>query len=151
MHERDRERLRQLRQEMESGAQATRAAPGDPIERLLDELRRDPDLGNVRLTANFLNDAGYVLERDGFGATEAYLLDRAQRRDQDVAPQAQFVLKNVLPRLKSCPPIVARRALGRYVIKVLPALKERREPHDQRAGVPRGGGGPGTRPGRRRP
>lgn len=151
MRERDREQLRQLKQRLEGGAQEPRIAPSDPVEELLDELRRDAGLGDVRLTANFLNDVGHVLERRGFGAAEAYLLDRAERRDRDVAPQAQFVLKNVLPRLKACPPIVAHRAIGRYVIKVLPALKERREPHDPRAGVPRGGGGPGARPGGRRP
>lgn len=149
MRERDRERLRQLQQRLEGGARESRTAPADPVEELLDELRRDAGLGNVRLTANFLNDVGCVLERDGFGAAEAYLLDRAERRD--LAPQAQFLLKNVLPRLKACPPVAARRALGRYVIKVLPALKERREPDDPRAGVPRGGGGPGARAGGRRP
>lgn len=97
----------------------------DPVEQVLDELRGDPALGRVFLTANFLNDVGYVLERDGFGAAETFLLDRASR--QGLAQQAQFVLQNVLPRLRACPPVVARRALGRYIIKVLPALKRKEE------------------------
>jgi hypothetical protein len=123
MRERDRGQLRRLHEELGNGGQ--RAASADPVERLLDDLRRDPDLSKVQLTPNFLNDVGYVLERDGFGAAEAYLLDRADRRD--LAPQARFMLNNVLPRLRACPPVTARRALGRYVIKVLPALQRKGE------------------------
>lgn len=126
-----RDQLRRLQQHMEDSEREANAPPAgtaDPIERLLEEIRHDPELGHVRLTANFVNDIGYVLERDGFGAAQAYLLDRTTR--QELAPQARFVLNNVLPKLKGCPPIVSRRALGRYVIKVLPTLQQRSESHD---------------------
>ncbi len=148
MRERDLEQLQQLRKQMEASAQAPKVGAEDPVEGLLEELRQDPDLSSVQLTPNFLNDVGYVLERDGFGAVEVYLLDRAHR--QDTGHQARFVLDKVIPKLKRCPPVIARRALGRYVIKVLPALKERRQSHDPRAGVSHGGRSPGARPGGRR-
>lgn len=123
MRDDDRERLQQFRQQLDTTTPDAHPMPADPIERLLRDLRQDPEIARVFFTANFLNDAGYVLERDGFGAAEAYLLDRAER--QDLAPQARFVLYNVLPRLRACPPVVARRSLGRYVVKVLPTLKRR--------------------------
>lgn len=127
MNDRNRERLQQARQRMEPEQPPAVAAgtPRDPIERLLDDVRGDPELSGIFLTPNFLNDAGQVLERDGFGALETYLLARMER---ETAAQARFLLTRILPRLKACPPVVARRALGRYIIKILPELKGRGGP-----------------------
>lgn len=124
MREQDRERLRQLRQQMEGGAQEPQSAPADPVERVLDDLRRDPELTRVQLKNSFLNKVGAVFERDGVGATEAFLLARAERDDAEYDPGARILLQRVLPRLKACPPVLTRRALGRYIIKVLPALQK---------------------------
>lgn len=131
MRERDREQLQQLRRQMEGGTQQPRAAPADPVDQLLSELEHDAELNRTQLNNTFLNKVGAVFERDGVGATEVYLLGRAQRGDADYDSGAQILLERVLPRLKNCPPVLRRRALGRYIIKILPALKERRGPHDQ--------------------
>jgi hypothetical protein len=146
MREQNREQLRRLQHTLQEGSPQTRGA--DPVERVLDDLAGHPRLAQVRLTPNFLNDVGYVLERDGFGAAQAYMLDRTER--PELSQQARFLLEVVLPRLKACPPVLTRRALGRYIIKVLPAL-QRRESGDTRAAVSSRSGSPRTNQGGRRP
>jgi hypothetical protein len=120
MREEERTKLEQLKRRMGSGQTESAAGAIDPVDALLNDLRTVVAASRVNLTSSLLNNVGDVLERDGFGASRAFLLDRVDRD-----PQARFLLDDVLPRLQSCPPVVARRALGRYVIKILPALRRR--------------------------
>ena len=73
----------------------------------------------VRFSSSFLNDVAQVFELHGFGVTQAYLIEKSERRE--LRPQAASVLK-VLELLSLCPQIQARRSIGRLILKSLPTL-----------------------------
>lgn len=93
----------------------------DQIEEILRQLKRDQAVLRTRFTSGFLNNVGDVLDRDGFGATKTFLIEKLERRD--LRPQAETILNVVLPKLEAEPAIRQRRSLGRYIIKTLETLK----------------------------
>lgn len=103
----------------------------DPVEKLIEEIRVCPDVQQARFANNFLNNVAEVFERDGFGTTRAFLLEKRER--QELRPQAQALLK-VLDLMANHPEIRQRRAIGRTIIKTIIALK------GPRLSPPRGGG-----------
>jgi hypothetical protein len=92
----------------------------DPVEDLIKSIRDCRDVQQAHFTGNFLNTVAEVFERDGFGATRAFLLDKRQR--QDLRQQASAMLA-VLDLMGSHPEVRQRRAIGRVIIKTLVALK----------------------------
>jgi hypothetical protein len=89
----------------------------DSVESLIRELQADVEIQNAHFSSNFVNGVGEIFERDGFGATEAYLIDKQNR--PEFRSQAAALLK-ALERMRDCPPIVHRRAIGRVILKALP-------------------------------
>jgi hypothetical protein len=102
----------------------------DPIEELIKQIQTDTAIISTHFTSSRLNLVGEVFERDGFGATRLYLLEKQDRDGSD--PQATALLK-VLDLMGDCPAIKQRRALGRALFKVLGALRPAAKP-----GTPRG-------------
>lgn len=92
----------------------------DSIERLIEDIRQSEEVKRAHLKNNFLNAVGEVFERDGFGTTRVFLLDK--RSKKDLRDQAEAVLK-VLDLMKGHPEILQRRAIGRSIIKSLIAIK----------------------------
>jgi hypothetical protein len=92
----------------------------DPIEELIKQIQARRELTRINFSSTALNSVGEVFERDGFGATHLYLLEK-QRRDESRA-QATALLA-VLDLMGGCPAIKQRRALGRALFKVLGALR----------------------------
>jgi hypothetical protein len=95
----------------------------DPIAEILRKLHADTRIQQTRFTPTFLNQAGLVFERHGFGTAKDFLLDKAER--YDLREQANVLLEAVLPVLESCEQVRQRRALGRMIIKTLNAIKAR--------------------------
>ena len=93
----------------------------DAIENILRQLKGDQSVIHTRFTSSFLNNVGDVLDRDGFGAVKAFLLDKLERHE--LHQQAETLLKVVLPKLEGEIVIRQRRSLGRYIIKTLQTLK----------------------------
>jgi hypothetical protein len=89
----------------------------DSVESLIRELQADVEIQNAHFSSNFVNGVGEIFERDGFGATEAYLIDKQNR--PEFRSQAAALLK-ALERMRDCPPIVHRRAIGRVILTALP-------------------------------
>ena len=93
----------------------------DPIEDVLNELRRKPGVQQCHFARSFLNNVGEVFEREGFATTELFLRDKME---QDATRrQARVLLEDVMPVLKSCERIRLNRAIGRLVIKSLDTIK----------------------------
>lgn len=92
----------------------------DPIERLIRDISQCPEVQRTRFSNNFLNSVGEVFERDGFGTTRTFLLEKRER--QDLRPQAEAILK-VLDLMGVHPEVRQRRAIGRTIIKTLIAIK----------------------------
>ena len=95
----------------------------DPIQAVLDELRSAPGLQRIRFTRTFLSNVADVFEREGFATTDLYLRDKQTQRD--LRAQADVLLSDVMPILRSCPRICENRAIGRYIIKALQSLQAR--------------------------
>lgn len=95
----------------------------DPIEDVLNQLRHKPSVQRMRFTSSFLNNVGQVLEREGFATTRLYLQDK--KGQSSTREQARLLLEEVLPIIEACKRIKQDRAIGRYIIKALPALQER--------------------------
>jgi len=91
----------------------------DRVEKLLDEIRRLPELARLdRRASSFLNDVAEIYERDGAGVAKTYLLKQQAKRQIEVR-----VLLSVIERLEACAEVRVRRAIGRQVIKCLYELK----------------------------
>src|SRR5947209_7866765 len=93
----------------------------DPIEELIKKIQAHREITGTHFTSNRLNVVGEVFERDGFGATRLYLIEK-QNRD-DSRAQVSALLK-VLDLMSDCAAIRQRRALGRAVFKVLGAISQ---------------------------
>jgi hypothetical protein len=98
----------------------------DPVEELVSKIQSRSDIMQTQFTSNALNSVAEVFERDGFGATRVYLLDKLERND--AAPQATALLA-VLDLMHDCPPIQQRRAIGRLLFKALGSLRPESQPH----------------------
>jgi hypothetical protein len=94
----------------------------DPIESILDRLKRNDRVNATSFSSSFLNNVGDVLDKEGFGTAKAFLLEKVGRRN--IGRQAQVILEEVIPILETSEKIRARRSIGRYVIKTLNTLKE---------------------------
>lgn len=92
----------------------------DPIERLIEDIRQCPEVQSTHFSNNFLNAVGEVFERDGFGTTRIFLLEKRER--QDLRHQSAALLK-VIDLMTDHPEVRQRRALGRTIIKSLIAIK----------------------------
>jgi hypothetical protein len=92
----------------------------DPIEKLIEEIRLSSEVQHARFANSFLNNVAEVFERDGFGATRAFLLEKRER--YELRAQAEALLK-VLDMMGKHPEIRQRRAIGRTIIKAIIALK----------------------------
>jgi len=95
----------------------------DPIEDVLNQLRRKPGVQRERFSNTFLNNVGDVVEREGFATTRLFLRDKMEQTATRY--QARVLLEEVLPVLESCERIRQNRAIGRLVIKSLEGLKGR--------------------------
>ncbi|HSW58290.1 MAG TPA: hypothetical protein VLH15_07800, partial [Dehalococcoidales bacterium] len=73
-------------------------------------------------TANFLNDVGEVLEKDGFGSAQVFLIGKLERGDE-ARQQANALLNVVMPELVKSPRVKQKRSIGRYILKILITLK----------------------------
>jgi hypothetical protein len=93
----------------------------DPIEELINKIQGHRVITNTHFTSSRLNLVGEIFERDGFGATRLYLIEK-QHRD-DSRAQASALLK-VLDLMADCAAIKQRRALGRAVFKVLAKISQ---------------------------
>lgn len=93
----------------------------DPIEDVLNQLRRKPGVQRKRFTSSFLNNVGDVLEREGFATTRLFL--ESKKEQAATCDQASTLLEEVLPVLESCERIRQNRAIGRLVIKSLETVK----------------------------
>jgi len=96
----------------------------DPIEDVLDQLRQKAGVQRERFTSNFLNNVGEVFEREGFATTRLFLEDK--KGQSATRYQARVLLEDVLPVLATCDRIVQNRAIGRYIIKALPTLQDKK-------------------------
>ena len=96
----------------------------DPIEAVLSQLRKKAGVQRERFSRNFLNSVGEVFEREGFATTRLFLGDKKGQRATRY--QARVLLEEVLPVLASCERIVQNRAIGRYIIKALPTLQDKK-------------------------
>ena len=90
------------------------------IEKLIEDICQSQEVQRAHLKNNFLNTVGEVFERDGFGTTRVFLLDKRSRRD--LHDQAEALLK-VLDLMRDHPEIQQRRAIGRTIFKTLIAIK----------------------------
>lgn len=95
----------------------------DPVEKLIEDIRLCPDVQQARFANNFLNNVAEVFEKDGFGTTRAFLLEKRERHE--LRHQAEALLK-VLDLMSNHPEIRQRRAIGRTIIKTINALKRPR-------------------------
>ena len=95
----------------------------DPIEGLLEQLRRNPRVQEERFASNFLNNVGEVLEREGFATARLYLRDKAEQ--SATRYQARVLLQDVLPTMETCERIRQNRSIGRLILKALPTLQRR--------------------------
>lgn len=93
----------------------------DPIEEVLNQLRRKPGVLRERFSSSFLNNVGDVFEREGFATTRLFLQDKQEQ--SATRYQARVLLEEVLPVLESCERIRQNRAIGRLVIKSLETIK----------------------------
>ena len=96
----------------------------DPIEDVLDQLRQKAGVQRERFSSNFLNNVGEVFEREGFATTRVFLEDKKGRGATGY--QARVLLEEVLPVLATCERIVQNRAIGRYIIKALSTLQDKK-------------------------
>lgn len=92
----------------------------DSFEKLIEDIRQSPEVQRAHLKNNFLNTVGEVFERDGFGTTRIFLLDKRSRRE--LRDQAEALLR-VLELMIGHPEIQQRRAIGRTIIRTLIAIK----------------------------
>ena len=92
----------------------------DSIERLIEDIRQSREVQKAHLKNNFLNTVGEVFERNGFGTTRIFLLDKREKRE--LRDQAKALLK-VLELMEGHPEIRQRRAIGRTIFKTLIAIK----------------------------
>lgn len=95
----------------------------DSIEMLIDEIRALPQVKKTQFSSSFLNNAADVLERDGFGVLQTFLLERKQRHDLRFQAEALMEVANLM---RKHPEVYQRRAIGRTLIKTLIALKSGR-------------------------
>jgi len=93
----------------------------DNVEKVLLEIKSDPELIKIRFTASFLDSAADVFERYGRGTTQAFLLEKQNRRE--LRAQATALLKV----LKSIEEHGVSRRVGRLIIKTLIPLQFRKE------------------------
>lgn len=102
----------------------------DPVEIVIEQIRNDnqlrgmlqSELRNESKLSTFLNRMGALLERYGFGALDARLLELQQRASEQGKAK---VMIQVVKHLKTCEPIRERRGIGRAIIKALPAIFKR--------------------------
>jgi hypothetical protein len=103
----------------------------DPVEELVSKIQSRADIWLTKFSSNALNSVAEVFERDGFGATRVYLLDKQQRDDDRDRQQATSLLA-VLDLMHDCAPIQQRRAIGRLVFKALGSLRPEGQPETPR-------------------
>jgi len=101
----------------------------DPIEKLLESIRGMDVVQRTMFTKNFINNVGELFERDGFGVTRVYLLERRERRQ--LSNQANALMR-VLDLMESRPEIRQKRSIGRAIFKTLIALKKHRVPSKEK-------------------
>ena len=72
----------------------------------------------IRFSGKFLDTVGEIFERHGFGTAKIYLKNQVGRERTEA-----ISLLKVMDMLESCPEVVNKRAIGRYIIKTLEQLK----------------------------
>lgn len=92
----------------------------DVIEKLIEEIKSDRKVQRTNFRSNFLNNAGEVFEKHGFGVAKTFLLEKRERRD--LRYQADALL-DVIERFEKINEIKQNRSIGRYIIKTLNSLK----------------------------
>jgi len=93
----------------------------DKVDALLSEIAGMPELASIdQRSTGFLNDVGEIYERHGSGATRAYLLNLAGRRNR---PEVPGLIK-VIDRLETYAEVRTNRAIGRQIVKCLFQLKK---------------------------
>jgi hypothetical protein len=93
----------------------------DKVDALLREIAGMPELASMdHRSSSFLNDVAEIYERHGSGATRAYLLNQAGRRNR---PEVPGLIK-IIDKLEASPDVRTNRAIGRQIIKCLFQLKK---------------------------
>lgn len=94
----------------------------DRIERLLQEVRKDPSIMKYRYTTAFLNAAANFFDKYGVGGTRVFLMEKLQRGES----QANGIL-NLFKRFDEYPEVKNNRIMGRLFIKSLITIKTKKE------------------------
>lgn len=94
----------------------------DDVKRLISEIEDDTGIMRVRFTG-LLDDTANMLEKHGFGTTEAFLLEKRSHRDLE--HQTEALLK-ILSKIEECPKISSDRKTARLIIKAVGSLKSRK-------------------------
>lgn len=100
----------------------------DSIEQLLSRIKNDYEIMQIHFTG-LMDDTANIFEKQGFGATKVFLLEK--RNHRSLEKQANALLK-VLEIMGNNPKIRNNRAIGRMIIKTLIALKMERRKDDYR-------------------
>jgi len=95
----------------------------DDVEKLLSEIENDARIMGVRFTG-LLDDTANILEKQGFGVTKTFLLEKQSHGN--LQRQAGALLR-VLEKLEEHPNISADRKTSRLIIKSLEPLKFRKK------------------------
>ena len=94
----------------------------DDVTELISEIENDNEIMRIRFTG-LLDEAANMLEKHGFGTTEAFLLEKQSHEGSE--GQAGALLK-VLEKIEKYPSISSDRKTARLIIKVVDSLKFRR-------------------------
>ena len=92
----------------------------DDVEILIEKIKQDRNFQRTPFTSNFLNNVADVFEREGFGVTKTFLLDKQQK--YNLKWQAISLL-NILNIFEKNERIKQNRKIGRFIIKNLNNFK----------------------------
>lgn len=96
----------------------------DALADILDEIKRDPKVKEVRFSHRFLNNIAEGFERHGFEEVKLFLMDKKNRRDYYQAEAIMAVIKI----FEEYPMIKKNRKVGRLILKSLDSiLKEEKK------------------------
>lgn len=94
----------------------------DDVQKLLSEIKNDKEIMKVKFTG-LLDKTANMLEKHGFGVTEAFLLEKQSQTE--LREQSKALLK-ILEKIEEYPNISSDRKTARLIIKVVESLQFRR-------------------------
>lgn len=97
----------------------------DALADILDEIKRDPKVKEVRFSHRFLNNIAEGFERHGFEEVKLFLMDKKNRKGHYY--QAEAIMA-VIKIFEGYPMIKKNRKVGRLILKSLDSiLKEEKK------------------------